>query len=183
MSLDHDVEVGDRGRVDRAAGARPHDRGDLRDHSRGERIAQEDVGVAAERQHAFLDPRAARVVQADDRRPHLHRQVHDLHDLGGVGFGERAAEDGEVLGEGVNGAAVDPAAARDDAVTRNDLLVHPEVAAAVRDELVDLLEGPGIEQQIDALARGQLAGFVLPAEAILAAAQFRAALQLFEMLE
>jgi hypothetical protein len=51
--------------------------------------------------------------------------------------------------------------AGDDAVARDDLRVHAEVAAAVRDELVDLLEGAGIEQQVDALARRQLALLVL----------------------
>ena len=49
----------------------------------------------------------------------------------GVGFRERAAEDGEVLGEDVDQAAVDAAIAGDEAVAGDDLLVHAEVAAAV----------------------------------------------------
>ena len=117
--LHHDDEVGDRRRVDGAAGARPHDRGNLRHHARRERVAQEDVGVAAEREHAFLDARAARVVQPDDRRAELHRQIHDLHDLRGVGLRQRSAEDGEVLREGEHLAAVDQAVAGDDAVARD----------------------------------------------------------------
>jgi hypothetical protein len=148
-----------------------------------QRVAQEDVGVAAERQHAFLDARAARIVQAHDRRPHLHGEVHDLDDLRGVGLRERAAEDGEVLREGVDRPAVHEPLPGDDAVARDDLLIHPEVAAAVRDELVDLLERAGIEQQVDPLARGQLAGLVLLAQAGLAAAEFGAALELLEMLQ
>ena len=56
--LDHEHEVGDGGRVDRAAGAGPHDRGDLRDDARGQGIAQEDVGVAGEGDDALLDARA-----------------------------------------------------------------------------------------------------------------------------
>ena len=51
------------------------------------------------------------------------------------------------------------------------------------DELVDLLERARIEQEFDPLARRQLAGLVLLAEPILAAAELRAALQLFEILE
>ena len=90
--------------------------------ARGQRVAQEDVGVAAERHHAFLNARAAGVVQADDRRAQLQRQVHDLDDLGGVGFRQRSAEDGEVLGEGEHLTAVDEAVAGDDAVAGNDLL-------------------------------------------------------------
>ena len=183
-ALDHDVEVGDRRRIDRAAGARAHDRGDLRHHAGRQRVAQEDVGVAAERQHAFLDARAARVVEADDRRAHLHREIHDLHDLRGVGLRQRAAEDGEVLREGVDRAAVDAAGAGDDAVAGNRRrLVHPEVAAAVRDELVGLLERAGIEQEVDALARRQLAGVVLLLEAVFAAAELGAALEILEMFD
>ena len=105
--LHHQDEVGDGGRVDGAAGARSHDRGDLRHDARGERVAEKDVGVAAEGDDAFLDARAAGVVEADDRRAVLHRQVHDLHDLRGVRFGERAAEDGEVLRERVDEPAAD----------------------------------------------------------------------------
>ena len=61
-------EVGDGGRVDRAAGAGAHDGGDLRDDAAGEGVAQEDVGVAGERDDAFLNARAAGIVQADDGR-------------------------------------------------------------------------------------------------------------------
>ena len=39
----------------------------------------------------------------------------------------------------------------------------------MRDELVELFEGAGIEQEIDPLARGQLSCLVLPANALLAA--------------
>ena len=39
----------------------------------------------------------------------------------------------------------------------------------MRDELVEFLEGAGIEEQIDPFARGQLAGRVLPANPLLAA--------------
>ena len=168
------------GRIHRAAGARAHDRGDLRDDARGERVPQEDVGVAAEREHAFLDARAARIVQPDDRRAQLHREIHDLHDLRGVGFRQRSAEHGEVLREREDLPAVDEAVAGDDAVTGNDLVRHAEIAAAVGDELVDLLERAGIEQQIDPLAGGQLAGGVLALEAIGAAAELGAPLEIVE---
>ncbi len=76
-----------------------------------------------------------------------HRHVHHLADLGGVGFRQRAAEHGEVLREGVDDAAVNAAVAGDHAVAGNHLLLHPEVAAAMGDELVHFLERAGIEQQ------------------------------------
>ena len=48
---------------------------------------------------------------------------------------------------------------------------HPEVLAAMRDELVDLLEGAGIEQARHALARGQLALRVMLLQPLFAAAE------------
>src|SRR3954469_22537999 len=61
------------------------------------------------------------------------------------------------------------------------MLVHAEVAATVGDELIDLLEGARIEQQVDSLARRQLAGLVLTTQALLTAPQLRAALEVFEI--
>ena len=58
-ALDHEDEVGDGGRVDGAAGAGPHDDGDLGHHARGQSVAQEDIAVALEAGHTFLDAGAA----------------------------------------------------------------------------------------------------------------------------
>src|SRR3954454_15266167 len=94
-------------------------------------LRKKNIGVAAEREHAFLDARAAGVVQSDNRRTHFDREIHDLHDLGGVGFRQRSAKDREVLREGVDRSAVHPSDASDDAVAGDNLLFHPEVAAAM----------------------------------------------------
>src|SRR5207253_11437829 len=118
---DHYDEVGYRGRIHRTPRAQPHDRGDLRDDAGRQDIPKKDVGVAAEGDDTLLDPCAAGVVQADDRRAGLHRQVHDLADLLGVRLGERAAEDGEVLRKDVDHATADPAKSGDDAVAHDPL--------------------------------------------------------------
>ncbi len=172
--VDHKDEVSERRRIDRAARARTHDGGDLRDHAARKRIAQEDIGVARERQHAFLDARAAGIVQADDGRAGLERQVHNLDDLLGVGFRERTAEDREVLREHVGGTAVDQAVAGDEAVAVDDLFLHAEVVAMVTNQLVGFLEGAFVEQQIDAFARGELAFGVLACAALVSTARFGA---------
>ncbi len=156
---------------------------DLRNDARGQDVALEDVGVAAERGHAFLDARAAGVVEADHRRADLHRVVHDLADLLGVRLGERAAEDREVLAEDEHQPAVDRAVAGDDAVARDLLVGHAEVRAAVLDEHVPFLEGARVEQQLDALARGELALRVLRVDALLAAAQARRGALVVELLD
>ena len=68
----------------------------------------------------------------------------------------------------------------DDAVARHDLIGHAEVAAAVGDELVDFLERAGIEQQVDALARGQLARLALAAQPFFTAAQLGAPIEILK---
>ena len=138
---------------------------------RGEDVALEHLAVAAERGDALLDARAAGVEQADDRRARLHRHVLHLDDLLRVGSRERAAEHGEILGEDEDGAAVDRAPAGDHAVAGDLGLLHAEVVGAVLDEHVELLERALVEQQLDALARGELAALVLGLDARLAAAR------------
>ena len=101
----------------------------------------------------------------------------------GVRLRQRAAEHREVLGEDVDDAAVDGAPAGDHAVAGDLGLLHAEVGAAVLDVHVELLEGVLVHQQVDALARGQLAALVLGVDARLAAAEPRLRpppLQLFE---
>ena len=72
-----------------------------------------------------------------------------------------AAEDGEVLGEDADRAAVDRAVAGDDTVAVRAVLLQAEVGGAVPGELVQLDEGALVEQRVDALAGGQLALGVL----------------------
>ena len=65
--VDDEDEVGQRGRIHGTAGTRPEDDGDLRHDAGRQRVAIEDFPVAGKRVDAFLDARAARVVDADDR--------------------------------------------------------------------------------------------------------------------
>ena len=124
--LHHEDKVGHGRRIDGAAGARSHDHGDLRHHAGGQHVALEHVGVTAQRGHAFLDARAARVVQADHGCADLHGLIHDLADLLGVRLGQRAAEHGEILAEDKHQSAVDRAVAGDHAVTGTFLSAMPK---------------------------------------------------------
>ncbi len=102
--------------------------------------------------------------------PDLDREIHDLADLGGIGLGQRAAEDGEILGEDEDRPSIDPAVAGDDAVARRGAVSHAEIGTAVLDERVGLLEAALVEKLFDALAGRQLALFVLPFNPFLATA-------------
>jgi hypothetical protein len=50
-----------------------------------------------------------------------------------------------------------PAVAGNEAIAGNPLRVHAEVGRAMRDELIGLLEGAFVEQELHPLARRQLA--------------------------
>ena len=160
-AVDHDREVGDRGGVDVPAGAGAHDQRDLRDDAGGVHVAAEDLAVQAERDDALLDAGAGALVDADDRAAGLDGEVHHLGDLLAVDLAQRAAEDGEVLGEHAHLAAVDLAVAGDHAVAVGPVLLEAERDRAVPGQLVELDEGALVEEQLDALAGGLAALGVL----------------------
>ena len=165
-AVHHGDEIGDGRAVDGAASAGPHDEADLGDDAAGEGVAQEDVGVAAQGDHALLDARPAAVVEADDGAADLHGQVHHLADLLGIGLREGAAEHGEILGEDGHWTAIHPAEAGHHAVA-GDLLHAP---VAVDHERVHFLEGALVQEGGHPFPGGQLAPFVLLLSADFAAA-------------
>ncbi len=73
----------------------------------------------------------------------------------------RAAEDGEVLGEYADRAAVDRAVAGDNAVAVGPVLFQAEGVAAMARECVKLDERILIQQAVDPLASGHLAALML----------------------
>ena len=157
---DHEDEVGHGRRVDGAARARPEDHADLGHHAGRQHVAVEDAAVAGQGDDAFLDAGAGAVVQADHRRAHLERQVHQLVDLLGEHLTQRATEHREVLAEDEHLATVDRAPAGDDAVGVRPLFQAGGVGA-VAGQQVELLERAGVEQVVDALAGEHLALGVL----------------------
>ena len=110
-------------------------------------------------------------------------EVHHLVDLLGVHLTERAAEDREVLAEDEDLAAVDRAPAGDDAVGERTVVLDAEAVRAVAGEHVELDERARVEQQVDALAGGELAPLVLAPDRRLAARRARLFLQLRQLLE
>jgi hypothetical protein len=90
-----------------------------------------------------------------------------------MGFGQRAAEHGEILGEDIDLAAVDRAPAGNDAVAGHLLFGHAEIDGAVGDVHVVFFKRAFIEQHLDALARRQLALGMLGVDTLLPAAKPR----------
>ena len=179
----HEDEVGHCRRVNRAACAGSHNDGDLRDDAGRIDIALEYIRIAGERGHAFLNARAARIVEADHGCAVAHGHIENFADLLRVGFGERAAQHSEVLAKHINEAAIDRTPAGDDAVACHFLFGHAEIGAAMGDEHVEFFERAFVEQNVDAFARGELAATMLRLDARFTAALPRLGaprLQLFE---
>ena len=173
-AVGHDDEVGQRRRVDGAAGAGPEDQRDLRDHARGHHVAHEHLAVRGEAAHAFLDAGAPRVVEPDQRDAGLERQVLDAADLVRLHLRERPAEHREVLREHRDAPPADLAEARDQAVAEKALVGEPELRNVVRRQRAELLERALVQQQCQALAGGELAPRVLLLDPLPAPAQHRA---------
>ena len=124
-------------------------------------VAEEDLAVAGQPLDALLDAGAGRIVDADDRAAVVLGQIHDLDHLLGERLAQRAAEDGEILREDGDLAAVDRAEPGHDAVAVGPLLVHAETIGAVLHEGIEFDEGIGIEQRQHPLARAALAALAL----------------------
>src|SRR5262249_7900287 len=137
-------------------GTGSQDRRDLRGDPPCQGIAEKDVGVGSERHYAFLDPRAAGIVQPGYRCSHLHSEGHYLADLLRIGFRERPTKNRKVLREDINQATLDASITANNSVARILLLLHPEVLTTMRDKLVQFLERIVVEQELNSLSRSEL---------------------------
>ena len=90
----------------------------------------------------------ARIIETDNRRPHLHGLVHDLADFLGMGLRQRAAKHREVLAVNEDQAPVDHAVPGHDTVPRNFVFFHTEVGATVFNKHVPLFKGAFVEQNL-----------------------------------
>ncbi len=157
----HDNEIGKRRRVHCAARARSHDDANLGNHTRRQGVAQEYIGVAAQRYHAFLDARSAGVVQTDDGGAVLHGDIHDFTDFLCMSLAEAAAEHGEVLREYIHQASVNCAPPGDHAIAEILLLIQTEIGCTVGDKSVYFPERAFVYQEVYPLTGGQPAAIVL----------------------
>lgn len=133
----------------------------------------ENIGISAQRRHAFLNARAAAVVDDNERTLHLNRHVHDMTDFFGMILAQRAADDGKILGRRAGCHAADFAESGYDAVARHAPSVHAEIIDSGFNQLSDLNERARIKQQFQPLPRAELARRLLFLHTPCAAAHFR----------
>ena len=183
-ALDHRHEVGQPGDVGGARRARAHERRHLRDDAAHDDLLAEEVAAAGEeRADGLLDPRAGAVEQPHEGQALGQRQLAQARDLDLAGHPHRAGHDREVVGGDRDQPAVDLAVAGDDAVGRRLLALqraHRVVDARVEAQLG---ERAGVDEQVEALARGELVGRVLLGDLLLAAAELRLGAALVEVLD
>src|SRR3546814_4998909 len=79
-----------------------------------------------------------------------------LADFFGVAFRQRAAENGEVLTEDIDEAAVDRPRAGDDAIARNLLILHPEIDAIMLDIGIEFFERAFVKQHVEQIGRAHV---------------------------
>ena len=183
-ALHHDDDVAERRQVRAAGDARAHHRGDLRNPqlSPHERVVVEDAaGAVLAREDAVLvgEIDARRIHQVDDRQAIAHGDLLRAQNLRDGLRPPGAGLHGGVVGHNHGRPAFDPAEARDDAGGGS-----LPVIAVVGDEQADFQEGgTRIEQTLDALARGHLAGAVLAVDARRSATLAEAGFQVVQLLD
>ena len=124
-------------------------------------VVAENIREHRQRGHAFLDPGAAAVQNADHRAAVAQGEFLDFDDFLAVDLAERSAVYREILAVDGDQTTVHGAVAGDQTITERLLLLHPEGAGAVHGQGVELDEGIGVHQKLDAVARGVLAPGVL----------------------
>lgn len=142
----------------------------------------EDVTEASKGGYALLDAGTARVIDGDDGRSHFESEFLNFHDFVSRRASERATVNGEVERVNEDESSVNFAVARYDAVAKEDILVHAEVVASVRDKLVDFDEGAFVKKHVNAFTSGLFTFLVLLVDARLTASQFRLSVEFYELL-
>ena len=84
----------------------------LWNHARRHDVILEYLTVSGQTHHAFLNARAAGIIQPDDGCAHPHGRLHHLADLLGMRQGQRTTESAELLGVDKSLPAMDLAVAR-----------------------------------------------------------------------
>ena len=156
----HQHEVRQRGAVHRAARAWAKNSADLRYDAAVDGVAVEDLAVTAQTVHAFLNPRACRVVESHNRTADLRRQIHDLRDLRSVHLAQTAAQHSEILTEDADLAPTHRAEARDDPLARRGDARH-QIGLEMLDVHAQFGETVRVQQCVNALPRGEFAATAL----------------------
>jgi len=161
LLFEHENKISDGRGIHRAPCTGSKDEGDLGNDARSACILQEDFAVGRQRINAFLNTRAAGIIHTNQGGAVFNCQFHQFGYFQTMGFAQRTAENGEILGVEVYQTPVDLAPASYDAVGERMILGHIESSAAVGNENIHFVEGAGVQQGVDALARTQLSFFVL----------------------
>ena len=181
--FNHEYEVGQRRRINRAAGTRAENQGNLRDNARSDGVAIEDFAVAGQRADTLLDTGATGIVDTDNRAFHLQCMVHNLGNLAGVLETQRTAGHREVLRVDADRGTENRTRTCNYTITRKVFLVHAKIATVVLDEHVVLVKRILVQQGEDTFARRHLAHGNLLLDGSLAATHFNDRLLLSKCLD
>ena len=154
-------KVRDARRIYRPARAGTGDDGNLRNIAGSAHIIVENVAVSGQRVDAFLDARAAGIVDADQRAAGVYRSFDDVGDFLSVQKAERSALQRKILGIYGHLSAVDGPESGDDAVVGDVFSLHSEFRTVMPDAGINFRKRTGVEQRLNPFDGMQLAPFVL----------------------
>ena len=161
LFLHHKDEVGKGRRVAGTSGAGTENGGNLRNHSACHRVLIENIGISRKTFDTFLNTRATRIVQRNNRSTVLQRQLLHFYDFLGIGSWQRTAIYRKIICINKYLATVNLSVTRYDTVSRNLIFIHTVVGTAVNHQFVQFYKSTFIEQHLDTFAGSHLAAFVL----------------------
>ncbi len=150
--IHHEDKVRQCRRIHRPTGTRSQNHRQLRNHARSLRIAEENLPVTRQRVHTLLDTRSARIVDTDDRNPHLDGMVHNLRNLTRVHQSQRTACHRKILCINSNRFSVYGTGTDNDTISVENLLVHTEIFRLVLYKNIVFMERTLIQDTFDTLA-------------------------------
>lgn len=170
-SIHHEHEIGDAGRVHRAARARTENHRYLRYNTGGKRVRAEYPGVPMERKHTLLDASSAGVVYLYEWRACLEGGLLRVRDAVRVHLTERTSQNGKILGRNVGTPPIDKSATADNPVTVESFIFQTEHRSAAAAETLVLGKTVLVEERLQPFAGGKLTLFALLLDFLFPAAE------------
>ena len=130
----------------------------------------EHLAITGERVDAFLDARAAGILERHQGNTQLRRAFHHRHDFFGVHLADRTGRHREVLADCRHWTAIDKACPDHNAIGRQVFFLHAEIMAGMASESAGFLERVFLKQRVDTLTSTQQAFGVTRVYLVLTAA-------------
>ena len=119
---------------------RAHNYRNLRNHTTGSNISEENLRIRAKTRNAFLNPSSSTIIQANYRRAGFESHIEYFTNLQPMHFAKRSTINSKILSKAVNGPSIYGSMPAYNPVPRNHVSIHIKVPAPMFYQWVDFHE-------------------------------------------